>query len=169
MGLACPNCNGMGTVDDEECPQCVGGEVVTEREPFEVTPEFKPAIASVTQLPPSTATPDGNIPASTSGQGGAVVPEGVTNPSAPEDVEVDEDTTVAGSITDAPNAGGAVVVNEEAKEAAVGGGEGGGNGYESWTNADLQTELEGRGLATSGNKAELVARLEESDSEGAVA
>lgn len=35
--------------------------------------------------------------------------------------------------------------------------------YESWTNADLQNELRNRGLDASGNKAELVERLEEDD------
>lgn len=39
----------------------------------------------------------------------------------------------------------------------------GAEGYESWTNAELSTELANRGLATSGNKAEMVARLEEDD------
>ncbi len=31
--------------------------------------------------------------------------------------------------------------------------------YESWTKADLQAELEARGLPKAGNKAELIARL----------
>ncbi len=36
-------------------------------------------------------------------------------------------------------------------------------GYDSQTKAELEAELESRGLPTSGNKAELVARLEEAD------
>lgn len=36
-------------------------------------------------------------------------------------------------------------------------------GYESWTNEELQAELESRGLTKSGNKAELIERLEEDD------
>lgn len=39
----------------------------------------------------------------------------------------------------------------------------GGDGYDSWTNDELRTELSTRELPTSGNKAELVARLVESD------
>lgn len=35
--------------------------------------------------------------------------------------------------------------------------------YKGWTVAQLQQELEDRGLATSGNKPELLARLEEDD------
>lgn len=38
-----------------------------------------------------------------------------------------------------------------------------GSEYADWTNADLQDELEERGLPKSGNKAELIARLEEDD------
>lgn len=36
-------------------------------------------------------------------------------------------------------------------------------GYETWTKAELIARLEARGLATSGNKAELIERLEGSD------
>jgi hypothetical protein len=36
-------------------------------------------------------------------------------------------------------------------------------GYDSWTKDELSAELEKRGLSKSGNKAELVARLEEDD------
>lgn len=36
-------------------------------------------------------------------------------------------------------------------------------GYPSWTNAELSAELEARGLPKSGNKEELIARLEEDD------
>jgi len=35
--------------------------------------------------------------------------------------------------------------------------------YGTWTNAELRAELSNRELAVSGNKAELIARLEESD------
>lgn len=35
--------------------------------------------------------------------------------------------------------------------------------YSFWTNAELQAELEKRGLAKSGTKAEMVERLEEDD------
>jgi hypothetical protein len=38
--------------------------------------------------------------------------------------------------------------------------------YSEWTNDDLRDELEKRGLPKSGNKDELVARLEESDAGG---
>jgi hypothetical protein len=38
-------------------------------------------------------------------------------------------------------------------------------GYASWTNDELREELGRRELETSGNKADLVARLEESDNE----
>lgn len=38
-------------------------------------------------------------------------------------------------------------------------------GYESWTKDELSAELESRGLPKSGNKDELIARLEESDAE----
>lgn len=37
--------------------------------------------------------------------------------------------------------------------------------YEEWTNDDLRAELEDRGLSKSGNKDELVARLEDDDLE----
>ena len=36
-------------------------------------------------------------------------------------------------------------------------------GYESWTKDELQAELEKRDLPKSGNKDELIARLEEDD------
>lgn len=36
-------------------------------------------------------------------------------------------------------------------------------GYEGWTKAELQDELEKRGLTKTGNKDELIARLEEDD------
>jgi SAP domain-containing protein len=157
MGLACPNCNGMGTVDGADCPVCVGGGTV-EREPIEVTPEFKPAVSSSAELPPSTATPSGNTVAAVSGQGAAVIPEGVTNPAAPEAVEV-SDNVLADNITAAPDQGGAVVVNE-AKATAAGASAG---GYEEQTVADLQDELRNRDLAVSGTKDELIARLEEDD------
>ena len=39
-------------------------------------------------------------------------------------------------------------------------GDGEVTGYETWTKAQLVSEAEARGLATSGNKAELVERLE---------
>jgi len=35
--------------------------------------------------------------------------------------------------------------------------------YDELTKAELEEELEGRGLAKTGNKAELIARLEEAD------
>lgn len=158
MGLACQNCNGMGTIDGEDCPVCVGGEKV-DRDPVEVTPEFSPPISSSAELPPSTATPSGNTVAAVSGQGAAVVPEGVTNPATPEAVEV-SDTVVAEPITSVPDAGGAVVV-DEAKAAAAGAGTAG--GYEEQTVAELQDELRARDLAVSGTKDELIARLEEDD------
>jgi hypothetical protein len=41
-------------------------------------------------------------------------------------------------------------------------------GYASWKNDELAAELEARGLATSGNKADMVARLEENDAEANV-
>ena len=37
-------------------------------------------------------------------------------------------------------------------------------GYEGMTKAELEAELEARGLPKSGNKDELIARLEEDDS-----
>jgi hypothetical protein len=40
-------------------------------------------------------------------------------------------------------------------------------GYEEMTKAELEAELEARGLPKTGNKAELVARLEEDDAEEA--
>lgn len=38
-------------------------------------------------------------------------------------------------------------------------------GYQSWTNEQLREELDSRELSTTGNKADLVARLEEDDEE----
>jgi hypothetical protein len=35
--------------------------------------------------------------------------------------------------------------------------------YEGWTKGELEAELESRGLPKTGNKAELVARLQEDD------
>lgn len=40
-------------------------------------------------------------------------------------------------------------------------------GYETWSNDELSAECESRGLAKSGTKAELVARLEEDDANNA--
>lgn len=37
------------------------------------------------------------------------------------------------------------------------------DGYESWTKDELSAELESRGLPKSGNKDELIARLQEDD------
>jgi hypothetical protein len=37
------------------------------------------------------------------------------------------------------------------------------SGYEDWTKDELAAELESRGLAKSGTKAELIARLQEDD------
>ena len=36
-------------------------------------------------------------------------------------------------------------------------------GYSAWTKDELQAELEKRGLPTSGNKPDLIERLEEND------
>lgn len=38
-----------------------------------------------------------------------------------------------------------------------------GSDYTEWTNEQLSAELEARGLAKSGNKADLIARLQEDD------
>jgi hypothetical protein len=167
MGLACPNCNGMGTVDGKDCPQCVGKnpDAGTQREPVEVTPEFQPAVSSVADLPATTATPSGNTVAGLTEQPAAIIPEGVTNPASPEAVEV-SDSVIAEPITEAPNDGGVVVVNEAAAEAAVKGRDkatNGAEGYEAQTVAELQDELRDRDLAVSGTKDELIARLEEDD------
>lgn len=39
------------------------------------------------------------------------------------------------------------------------------DGYDSWTVAELRTELDERGLETGGNKPDLIARLEDDDAE----
>jgi len=46
-------------------------------------------------------------------------------------------------------------------------GDGQTTGYEVFTKADLVTECESRGLLTSGNKPDLVARLQEADKDNA--
>lgn len=38
--------------------------------------------------------------------------------------------------------------------------------YDAFTNKELQAELEGRGLDSRGNKAEMIARLRENDAQG---
>jgi SAP domain len=139
MGAACQSCGGMGVLEDgSDCPECVGGQAV-EREPALVGAETVLPAKNVNELPPSEATPSGILGAAATGQGGYIPGEAVKVPSSVEIVAEPE------PIGGAP---------------AVGGG---GSDYASQTNADLQAELESRGLATSGTKTELVARLEEDD------
>jgi hypothetical protein len=134
----------MGVLEDgSDCPECVGGEVV-EREPALVGAETVLPAKNVSELPPSEATPSGILGAAATGQGGFIPAEAVKVPATVEIVA----------------------------EATPIGGNGSGNGgetateYADMTNADLQAELESRGLATSGTKAELIARLEEDDAAG---
>jgi SAP domain len=137
MGAACQSCGGMGVLEDgSDCPECVGGQVV-EHEPALVGATVLPA-SNVSELPPSQATPSGVLGAAATGQGGFIPAEAVKVPAT---VEIVAEATPIGG-----NGNG----EEEAD-------------YESMTNADLQAELESRGLATSGTKAELIARLEEDD------
>ena len=42
-------------------------------------------------------------------------------------------------------------------------GESGSGGYDGWTKGELEAELESRGLPKTGNKPELIERLEEDD------
>ena len=140
MGAACQSCGGMGVLEDgSDCPECVGGQVV-ERELVTVAVAL-PA-SNVGELPPSQATPSGVIGAAATDQGGFIPAEAVKVPAT---VEIISEAEPIGETS----------VN--------GNGNGEETDYSELTNADLQAELESRDLATSGTKAELIARLEEDD------
>lgn len=160
MGAACQSCNGMGRLEDgSDCPECVGGQTV-EREPVLVGAETVLPARTVADLPPSTATPDGTIPATTTSQGGFTPPEAIKVPSTVELVAEPEPLGAPSaredvSLEDVPvsqgGTGGAPAAEAEESD------------YESYTVDELQAELESRGLPKSGTKAELIARLEEDD------
>ena len=160
MGAACQSCGGMGVLEDgSDCPECVGGQVV-EREPALVGAETVLPAKNVTELPPSQATPDGRIGATVTDQGGFIPAEAVKVPASVEIVAEAAPLGAPSSREEVATEGGeeTAPAGEEAEE---------GEDYAAMTNADLQAELESRGLATSGTKAELIARLEEDDASSA--